>query len=206
MTSLRGCLLALGLMGMTAGCTVPPEPVQGPSMTPSVSGTAFPTTSPSGGGSRPTASAPLDTPTPGSVDQTVEAKPQTTSSPIKLKSPYRAAGVEVALTSIRRLQMKGMGPGEISGPALRITVRVSNYTDTAISIDSAVVNLTDSKGRVGTPYAGSPARPLAGTIDAGRKATGVYVFSVKKSARSPITVTVTYEPGAETALFVGNAS
>ncbi|WP_264702596.1 DUF4352 domain-containing protein [Micropruina sonneratiae] len=110
------------------------------------------------------------------------------------------------MTSIRRLQMKGMGPGEISGPALRITVRVSNYTDTAISIDSAVVNLTDSKGRVGTPYAGSPARPLAGTIDAGRKATGVYVFSVKKSARSPITVTVTYEPGAETALFVGNAS
>lgn len=205
---LAGGLLAI----LLAGCTAGTEPAQTPSSTPTTSGSTAPAsgqpTSPGGGGGggSPTGLAPVNTPTPGNIDQTVEAKPQTTAKPVELESPYVAPEVEVTLRSIRRIQMKGMGPGEISGPALRIAIQVRNRTHSPISVDSAIVNLTDSKGRVGTPYAGSPARPLVGTIDAGGRASGVYVFSVAKKARTPITVAVTYTPGAETALFVGDAA
>ena len=190
-----GCavLVALALSGCTVAGpggtpTVGPAPAQ-----PTGSTSALPSTTP---GSQVT---------PGGIDQTVAPGDQGTAKPVELNKTQRSGGVAVSLQSIKNRQMKGVGPGEISGPSLVVTVLIRNSSKDDLSVDSAFVNVTDAKGQAGSPFADAPAQPFAGTISAGESATGVYVFRVDTKARSPIRVTVTYSPSHKAALFIGNA-
>jgi predicted small secreted protein len=168
------------------------------------------TTSPTGAPTEtasvaPTASQTSPAVTPGKIDQTVAPKEQKTAKPVNLDKVQKAGGITVSLKSIKSTKVTGHGPGEISGPALVVTVAIMNASASKVSVDSAIVTLIDSKGNVGTPMTESPARPFTGSVAAGKSATGVYVFQVGTKVRNPIHVSVTYSTEHITALFVGNA-
>ncbi|HEY3339515.1 MAG TPA: DUF4352 domain-containing protein [Propionicimonas sp.] len=178
-----------------AGCTAPSGGgSEAPTVAPTQSASAAPTT---------VESTPAVT--PGKIDQTVAPRKQETAKPVDLDRKQKADSIVVSLKSIKSSRVTGHGPGEISGPALVVTVVVDNRSKSRVSVDSAIVTLIDSKGNVGTPMTESPARPFTGTVAAGDSATGVYVFQVGTKVRNPIRVSVTYSTEHVTALFVGNA-
>jgi hypothetical protein len=185
------CLAATTIVGCTA---------------PAGGGTQAPTPAPTQTASA-APSAPQTSPavTPGKIDQTVAPQKQETAKPVDLDKTQKAGSVAVSLKSIKSTKVTGHGPGEISGPALVVTVVVRNGSKSSVSVDSAIVTLIDSKGNVGTPMTESPAHPFTGSVAAGDSATGVYVFQIGKKVRNPIRVSVTYSTEHTTALFVGNA-
>ncbi len=178
------------------GCTAPAGGT--PTQTPTVAPTETMSAAPSATQSTPAV-------TPGKIDQTVAPQKQETAKPVDLDKTQKADAITVSLKSIKSTKVTGHGPGEISGPALVVTVVVKNGSKSRVSVDSAIVTLIDSKGNVGTPMTESPARPFTGSVAAGDSATGVYVFQIGKKVRNPIRVSVTYSTEHTTALFVGNA-
>ncbi len=185
------CLVATTV----AGCTAPAGGgTQAPTAAPTQTATVAPTA---------TQSSPAVT--PGKIDQTVAPQKQETAKPVDLDKTQKTGAIAVSLKSIKSTKVTGHGPGEISGPALVVTVVVKNGSSSRVSVDSAIVTLIDSKGNVGTPMTGSPARPFTGSVAAGDSATGVYVFQIGTKVRNPIRVSVTYSTEHTTALFVGNA-
>lgn len=177
------CLLAF------AGCTAGSSPTTPPAATASPSASATPQAS--------------STPPGGTIQETVAPQKQSTAKPVNLDKTHRDGKVAVSLKSIVSKNVKGHGPGEISGPSLVVTVKVVNGSTSALNVDSAIVTLIDSKGNVGSPMTAG-ARPFTGSIRPGASATGVYVFRVAPGVRAPIHVSVTYSPKRITALFVGN--
>lgn len=146
----------------------------------------------------PGADPPADPPTDG-VDPSLP--------PVELDdvAPF---GTEVSarLVSIEAVQGEAEGPGEVAGPAVRVTVEVVNGTAETIDLGATVVNA----------YAGPELRPLEtlsgpgarwfeGSLAAGAAAEAVYVFNTPADLRESLQVTVSYDPEVPTVVFEGAA-
>lgn len=114
--------------------------------------------------------------------------------------------VSVLLSSIQAVDATAVGPGEIAGPSLAVTVNITNRSDAAISIDTVIVTLEDSAGSPGLPTTSAPARPFTGNLAPGESADGVYVFTISQSVRNPVSVLVSYSTEAPVVRFVGDAA
>lgn len=161
---------------------------------------------------RPTLDAdgtPRPTPEPG------QTAPSPVETPEDLPKPVRAAlgapadlgnGVRVRVSDIAGVEGVGRGPGESSGPALRVSVSVSNESDEALGMLSSVVGL--SYGPRGTPaddLAGPGAQGFPELIRPGASAEGRFVFRVPPSERSEIVVEFRYSTEAPEVVFRGAA-
>lgn len=116
-----------------------------------------------------------------------------------------SAGVSVAIPGITSTTAQASGPGEVSGPALVVTVSVENTMSEPVDLSLVAVNMTDSAGDPGEGMIGEPAQWLEGTLEPGGSAEGTYVFAISPDARAPITVTVSLGASITTAQFVGDA-
>jgi hypothetical protein len=114
--------------------------------------------------------------------------------------------VSVSLTDVEAIEGTASGPGNVAGPALRVTVRIANGTAGPLSLDGAVVDLAYGGDRVPASSLEDLSRvPFSGELRPGGEATGVYVFTVPEEARREVTVSVGYQPGAPYAVFTGSA-
>jgi len=113
-------------------------------------------------------------------------------------------GVTARLAAIDAIEGKAGGPGQIAGPALRVTVRIKNGTDADVSLEGVSVNLSyGSDHTPGSPIEDVSNAPFTGTLPAGDEVEGVYCFSVPKDSRDLVTVEVGYQPGAPLMVFSG---
>ncbi|MGY1842298.1 hypothetical protein [Modestobacter sp. SYSU DS0875] len=126
-------------------------------------------------------------------------------APVALDEPAVAAdGVTVTLPAIAAIDAVGTGPGNVSGPALAITVRVTNGTAEPISLDGLQVNVAYSEQETAASPVNDPAAaPAQGSLAAGAAAEGHYVFSVPAGERDLVTVTVGYAAAAPLLVFQG---
>jgi len=116
-------------------------------------------------------------------------------------------GIEATIASIEAIDGTAVGPGNIAGPALRLTVRIENGTGQDVSLDGVAVNA--SYGVDGTPASplDDPSRaPFSGTVSPGAAEEGIYVFRVPPEARDLVTVEVGYQAGAPLLVFTGAAA
>lgn len=113
------------------------------------------------------------------------------------------AGVTVTLDRIKQVDVQAQGPGEVSGPAPVLTLTVTNRSDALARLDAVSVNLTGANGDPGVVMAGPPAAPLAGSLDVGGRASGVYVFAIDPADLSAIRVEASYSTRAPTVVFAG---
>jgi len=161
--------------------------------------------------------APTPAPTP-------ETTPETTPEPtgptgnVDDPPPSRPAvaldaaaqvgdGVSASLVSLDAIEGTATGPGNIAGPALRITVRIENGTDEPVSLGGVVVDLASGRDLVpASPLDDPSAAPFAGTVAPGEHADGVYVFTIPEEDRGSVTVSVGYQAGAPLMVFTGSAS
>ncbi|MGY1771718.1 hypothetical protein [Blastococcus sp. SYSU D00813] len=168
-----------------------------------------------GAGAAATSGAPVDetiaplppTPTPTGptedVDQPPPAQPE-----VPLDAPAAVGnGIVATVTSVEAIDGTAVGPGNIAGPALRITVRIENGTAEAVSLDGVAVNLYSGPERTPASPLDDPSRvPFTGMVEPGAAGEGVYVFSVPADARDLVTVEVGYQAGAPLLLFTGPAA
>jgi hypothetical protein len=116
-------------------------------------------------------------------------------------------GLRLQVTGIDSVRSRAQRPGEISAPAIRITLQARN--DSARPISLAGMVLTVDYGAHRTPaieVAQPGGSPFEGVLPAGRTARGVYVFNVPLADRDRIRVTTSYTGSAPTLVLAGSAT
>jgi hypothetical protein len=165
-----------------------------------------------GGSSTRTSVAPSVTPSaaPPVTPETAEATPGADGQPPELPAvaldgrAEAGNGVVARLASIEEIQGTGTGPGNIAGPALRVTVRLDNGTAEVMALDSVAVNVYYGAERTpASPLDDPSSAPFQGSLAPGKSADGVYVVRVPEGARRNVTVEVGYQAGAPLLIFSG---
>ena len=132
--------------------------------------------------------------TPTSVETDLDGKVET------------APGVTASVQKVEAVAGEARGPGEIAGPALRVTISVQNGSKAPIRTELGLINLFYGKDR-------APAGTLSGPgvtafpeqIAAGGSGTGTAVFNVPISERGRVDVEFSYSTNAPVVIFSGAA-
>src|SRR5882757_2916869 len=172
----------------------------GPSVTASTSG---PSSAPATRSVGPT--TPVAPSRAGGIKQTVPPAVVTTRPAVPLTATAQFGNrVSARIVSVRSTTAQARGPGEVSGPAVALTIRLINSSSKNIALDDVVINVVDAAGTPGVPMSASPARLFTGGLAARGQADGVYVFALPQGHRTPVSVSVSYSAGAPIVLFRGN--
>ncbi len=159
------------------------------------------------GGEKEDTNAPITTPVPapsgGAITETVAPRDVATAKPVELDDSAKVGEVEVSLKKLDNVKVEAAGPGEIAGKAVSVRVSIKNGSDKAIDGTGVYVTLLGKDGAPASPTTAKPAAPIEGSIDPGKTAEGVYVFSVVNGIQNPVTVLVNYGADAKVAQFSG---
>lgn len=173
-----------------------------PASSPTLTASPTPTASPTTAAGEP--STPVPPSATGGIDQTVAPRRVETRAPVELdETSTPRAGVAVRLAAVLRVTATAKLPGEVSGPALAVTVSVANTSDGPMRLADVVVNLDDASGAPASAISSPPARALPLDLPAGRTTEGVYVFTVAGRRQGSVTVTVSLAPDQPVLLFRG---
>lgn len=190
------------VLGVALWTATVPDAGPGPTA-PSASPTANPT---------PTRTPVGPLPTPSVTPSRV--KPRSDRAlPVELR-PARPSevvqgedGMRVALTQIESVAGEAVQPGEVAGPAVRVTVTLSNETGRAFNTSTVVVNAYSGKDRnpAGTLVRPGGA-PFYGRLAPGESTYGVFLFTIPEGARRDVTITVDYGAKIPVVVFRGDLS
>jgi hypothetical protein len=114
--------------------------------------------------------------------------------------------VAVKITDVKAVTAKPIGPGEVGGSAVAVTVKITNGSSQALNLATTTVTMLGSDGSPGLLTTGGDAAPLSGMLATGDSADGTYVFTIAKKLRKPVTVQVQYGAGRTVLQFSGNAA
>jgi len=159
------------------------------------------TASPAPGGTStdaPSTAAPakageLDQRFGGVVAKTAEVKQD-------VKTP---SGLTANVVSVESYNATAKRAGEVSGPAVKVTLRLTNGTGGAFALSTATVNAYyGSSATPAAPVAGDGAsKPFTGSLQPGAAATAVYVFSVPADDAAAVTLTLSDQAGSQLVVF-----
>ena len=173
---------------------------------PSASGSQSATPS-AGPSSTPTTEVPSPSLPPATATGAPSVVP--TRSTTSTRAPLREKGdlgngVAVRVSKIETVDGEAQGPGEVAGPALRVSIEVENTSGEDVAMDLALTNLYYGKDRTpASTLSGPGANPLPGTLASGDRASGQFVFGVPARARNPLVVEFSLRADAPTILFEG---
>ncbi len=154
-----------------------------------------------------TPAAPKPTSGSGGIYKTVPAHTLVTARPVATNQTATFGNsVSAHISALKHINAVAHGIGEVSGPAVAVTFVIKNGTSHAIDVGSVSVNLQDAAGTPANSMSGSPAKPFAGKLAAGKSSSGTYVFSLPKGHPNPITISLSYTTEAPVVLFVGDTA
>ena len=176
-------------------------------------GPAVPGPVPGGSSAAPTASATSPVPEPSIASPTATGSPtvEPTRTPTSVRTDLdgkveTTSGVTASVEKVEAVTGEARGPGEIAGPALRVTIKVQNGSRAPIRTELGLINVYYGKDR-------TPAGTLSGPgvaafpeqIPAGGSGTGTTVFNVPLSERGRVDVEFSYSTNASVVIFSGAA-
>lgn len=197
---LKGVVLAafvLGLCVALAACTAPgadDQPQVGASASPEADAYDEPVTT--------TWEAPEDPAAEGPT----EAPPLSEQSGELDEAITLSTEMVVAIDAITTTTITPETPGEFAGSAVVVEVSVTNTSDVAQNIDSAVVMLVTDDGEVGVATTAGPNNALRGDVEPGATVMGSYVYMLDPAQGRAVTVSVNYAAGEPIALFSGQVA
>lgn len=164
--------------------------------TPGVGSSASPSASSQSGepSAQPT---PDKSATPGTMPQLAPVAPGEPSD--------NGDGLVAETTAMKAVDGEAVQAGEIAGPAVQFTLRLTNGTDAPIDLGFIAVNAYI--GEALTPAGGlvkPGAAPFEGTLKAGDSVEGVYVYNIPQNQRGDVTLTLDYRAGQPSFVFRGN--
>ncbi len=188
---------------VAAGSGAPPAPAATASSSPAGSATATPTASatapPSAPATSPAATAPATAAPTGGSPIAPEAPP------VAPDEVAEQGDVEVELVRVEHVDGQAIAPGEIAGPAIRLTIEVRNGRDAAIDAGLIAVNAYFGDDRSPASSLMQPGGdPFGGSIAPGAAARGVYLFEAGSAELSETLIGVDVLPGERTFTFRGD--
>lgn len=153
----------------------------------------------------PPASTPVQPPNSGNISETVPPVSVETKPAVPLDKPVAYGdGVTAKIVGIVPTTASAKVPGEVSGPAIRLTVKLTNGSKTAIDISNVVVNLYDQTGAAAGLITSGGDKPFSGSLKPAGTADGIYLFTVATTKRKPVTVNVIYQGAKPVGVWKGN--
>jgi hypothetical protein len=151
------------------------------------------------------APAPVTPEPAGPTEDATELPPSLT--PVGFDEPAAVGnGITAEVVSLEAIDGTGQGAGNIAGPALRATIRITNGTAAPVSLDGVAVDLAYGPELTPASPLGDPSTaPFAGMVQPSGDAVGVYVFSVPAGDRDLVNLSVGYQAGAPFLVFAGPA-
>ncbi len=173
-------------------------------VTSGASGGGDPAASPSA-----SASAPADGGDPGAQptpDPSATPATMPELAPVAPDEPAESEeGLIAEITAMKAVDGEAVQAGDIAGPSVQFTLKLTNDTDSPIDLGFIAVNAYIGEGR--TPAIGlvkPGAAPFEGTLKAGATAEGVYVYNIPENQRGDVTVTLDYRAGSPAFVFRGD--
>lgn len=187
-----GIALAVGLS--SGGVSAAPGGV-GSSASP---GTDEPSSSPAPNGTATGEAPDGSTATPGSgsdePDDPSASAPDAreTLPPVDLAAPVAVdGGPTVSVRRIESVTGEAVLPGEVSGPAVRVTVEVKNGSAKAIDLTTAAVTLfAGSSDLQASPVTKPAGKAFPSEVEPGRTAEGAFVFELPEGQRADVRIEV----------------
>jgi hypothetical protein len=162
------------------------------------------------------ASSPASTTTPGpdatpgqTADEELPASgPDAQEAPpVGLDaSPVVAPGVTLRVKGVTGVDGTASLPGEVSGPAVRVELELTNSSGASVDLASTVVGLAYGAERIPANTFSTGTSSLVGPLDTGSSTTGVYVFAVPTDEQGTLRLSVDYMVGVPVVVFEGSAS
>ena len=114
--------------------------------------------------------------------------------------------VSAQIASIEQVTAKGMGPGELSGPALKVSLILTNSGATSLDLSTTVVTVDTLDGAPASAIESDvDAAPFHGVLAAGKTLTGSYLF-LAPAQGEPIRVSFSTSTEQPVVLFSGSPS
>lgn len=171
--------------------------------TPSYNPTATPTPTPAktSGSPTPTSAGPTSKPTPG---PTATTRPKKQTVAIDATAPL-GGGTTAEVTNIKAVDGKAELPGEVGGPAISVTFKVTAGAK-AIDFDQTVVNAYYGADNTPAVALTTGTTSLTGVLAAGDSASGTYVFRMPKSQLNRVSIELDFALTAPVTVFRGAVS
>ena len=148
---------------------------------------------------------PVPVPGGGNINETVKASAISTAPTLPLTGVGRF-GTGITATVVKAIRVTAIArlAGEVSGPAVAVTLSVRNGSSRPSDLSQVVVTVADHAGLPASPIGDNGSDPLVGTLAVGKSASGVYVFSLPAKTSNPLTISVMFSTTAPVVLFVGD--
>jgi hypothetical protein len=141
----------------------------------------------------------------GSIHETMNPEPGVVAPPVGIEDvAVFGNGVWARLADIESIEAEGHLPGERSGPAVAVSVQVTNLSSGPIDLDIVTVDLTTADGVSAYGVVVPDRPPLAGDLAAGETASGEYVFTLAPGDRTDVQIRVKYSANTATVVFEGS--
>ena len=152
------------------------------------------------------APAPVTPEPAGPTEDATELPPSLT--PVGFDEPAAVGnGITAEVVSLEAIEATGEGAGNIAGPALRVSIRITNGTTGPVSLDGVAVDLTYGEEQAPASPIGDPSSAFfAGSLGPSESREGVYVFTVPADDRELVTLSVGYQAGAPFMVFTGSGA
>jgi hypothetical protein len=172
-----------------------------------------------GGVAHPTATETRSAPPPspgtdgGSTPGAIAEPPPGTDPPVPPElapvAPDQQAvgddGMRVRIDRIESVEGEAFSPGEIAGPAVRVTITIENDTDQPLDLGLTAVNAYVGPDRAPAGRLTEPGGvPFEGVLEPGESGSAVMLFTVAESDRDEVTITVDYSVDVSTIVFQGS--
>jgi hypothetical protein len=143
----------------------------------------------------------------GSINETVDPVPAANvADPVGIdETADFGNGVRARVSSVESLDAEAHLPGEFSGPAVALTVEVTNGSKQRINLDMVTVDLTFD-GLSAYTVRDPERRPVSGHLAPGESTSGSYVFTLDPSQRDDVALRITYSAEAPTVIFAGSVA
>lgn len=145
-------------------------------------------------------------PKPGTINQTVSSRTVTllTAKPVGTTVTYRGRGLTATVQRATRVSATAHIPGEISGPAVAVQLRMVNRGSGTVALGSLIaVTAQDADGNPLSPLT-TATTAVSKQLRSGAATVGRYLFHLPSTFQGPVTIQVTYAATAEVARFVGS--
>ncbi|KRC47329.1 hypothetical protein ASE16_18670 [Leifsonia sp. Root227] len=191
-------LIVAGIHGAKPGGPVPNA------LQPVATQQAAPSDSPASSGSSAKPTPGTKSETPAERTDAVKYGQQVAASVSTKQEAKTPAGLTAAVTTFASYTATATRAGEVSGPAVKATLTLTNGTGSSVPLTAVTVN--GYYGDDATPASrvdGDKAtKPFAAELAPGATATATYVFTVPADAKS-VTITLADAAGAKLVTFTG---
>ncbi|GAA1426486.1 hypothetical protein GCM10009616_01160 [Microlunatus lacustris] len=183
------------------GRTSPPAPAPGSTVTASA---GAPTPAPTGSASPPVPAPSPGTPSALGSGSTVPVEPVRTKKAVPLEEPGDLGkSLSLQVRDVVAVEGKATAPGEIAGPALKITLRATNRSGQAVSLAGSTVFVTYGADRTPASELSDGRRPFPDELPDGEAREGVYLYSVPEEGRDDLRIEVSRTGAEATVAFEG---